>query len=188
MAKIKEGFKPIEEILQTNIKAGNISLILDSYEDIFSDFDPRSYGEKALSDDFLNECKKAARDKGLKLELRLLVPKKHRNLKEELKIRRRLRNHFEKHAEEKHREITGIRKQGAMWFAIGTILMLISALFYNKEGFIFRLLEVMMVPAGWFGFWEGLDKIFTTSREKEPDYHFYKKMADCQIYFLSYEE
>jgi len=184
--KSGEHFKSVEEILETQMRAGNISLILDSYDDIFSDFDPRGYSERALSDDFLIECKKAARDKGHKLELRLMIPKHLRNLKEELKIRQRLKSHFKKHAEEKHKEILEMKREGAIWFAIGTVLMLVSAFFYGRTDFFFRLLEVMIVPAAWFMFWEGLEKIFISPRNNEPDYTFYKKMANCQIYFFSY--
>ena len=40
-----------------------MSLILDTYLDIFSSFDPRPYEERSLSDDFLDECKKMVIDK-----------------------------------------------------------------------------------------------------------------------------
>ena len=50
---------------EVSLREGNISLILDSYNDMFSDFDPRSFSERALSDDFLSECKRAARDKDI---------------------------------------------------------------------------------------------------------------------------
>ena len=188
MAKSGEGFrfKSVEEILEQNMREGNISLILDGYDDIFSDFDPRGYHERSLSDDFLSECKKVARDKGMKLELRLMVPKKLRNLKDELKIRKRLKDHFHRHFLEKQEEIRNIKREGAIWFFVGTCLMMASAFFYGKTEFMFRLFEVMLVPAAWFMFWEGLDKIFISSKEKEPDYHFYKKMAHCQIFFFNY--
>src|SRR3989344_8520573 len=88
----------------SNLREGNISLILDSYDDIFSDFDPRDYSEKSLSDDFLVECKKAAIDKNDKLELRFLVPKQKRNLIEEVLIKKRLKEHFQKHFKEKKEE------------------------------------------------------------------------------------
>ncbi|NYT12918.1 MAG: hypothetical protein GKC01_00225, partial [Candidatus Methanofastidiosa archaeon] len=63
------------------LREKNISLILDSYDDLFSDFDPRPYSVRGLSDDFLIECRRAVR--GIKtespvLELRLLVPKNKR--------------------------------------------------------------------------------------------------------------
>ena len=52
-----------EEFIERHAKNGNISLILESYTDIFSDFDPRPYDQRTLSDDFLLECKKAVRRK-----------------------------------------------------------------------------------------------------------------------------
>ncbi|MBN2052679.1 hypothetical protein JW756_04200 [Candidatus Woesearchaeota archaeon] len=186
MAKKGEEFKCVDEILEKNIKEGNISLILDSYEDIFSDFDPRPYTEKALSDDFINECMKAARDKKGRFELRLMVPHNLRNLKEELKVRKRLKEHFNKHYEEKKKEMDAMKKQGMLWFAMGMILMIISSFFYDREGFIYHLLLVIFEPAGWFSFWEGLDKVFIYSKEHEPELKFNKKMAECHIYFFSY--
>jgi hypothetical protein len=108
---------------QEMIKAGNISLVLDSYDDIFSDFDPRPYSEKPLSDDFLIECKRAARDKEAGLELRLLVPKQKRNIYEEAKIKKRLKNHFQKHFHEKAKEIKALKREGFIWFFIGAIVM-----------------------------------------------------------------
>ena len=32
----------------------HVSIWIDSYDDVFSDFDPRSYDERNISDDFLN--------------------------------------------------------------------------------------------------------------------------------------
>lgn len=189
MSKSGEELNPSEEAKEGseyNAKEGNISLILDSYDDIFSDFDPRGYSERSLSDDFLAECKKVALDKGEKLELRIMVPRKLRNVRDELKIKKRLKSHFHKHYLEKHAEVRKVKKLGASWFLMGTILMIISTLLYDETGFIFKLLEVMLTPAAWFMFWEGLDKIFISSREKEPDFKFYKKMSHAQIFFLSY--
>lgn len=81
-----------------SLQMANISIILDNYDDIFSDFDPRPYSERALSHDFLRECKKASIDKDdTGLELRLMIPKDKRNFATELLIRKRLKAHFLKH-------------------------------------------------------------------------------------------
>ena len=68
----------MEKKSDRRFKEGNISLILDNYDDIFSDFDPRPYTVRALSDDFLNECRKAIIEKGENIELRFLLSKKQR--------------------------------------------------------------------------------------------------------------
>lgn len=163
----------------------DILLVLGSYEDIFSDFDPRPHSQKSISGDFLLECKKASLDKG-RVNLKLFLPSKKRRLKEEVKIKRRLREHFKRHCKEKKKEIRKIRLSGFFWTILGSIMMVISALFFsNPTSFLPRLLAILAQPAGWFFLWEGLAKILITSKEKMPDYLFYKKMANSGISFLN---
>ncbi len=77
------------------LRMSEISLWLDHYDDIFSNFDPRPYSQKALSDDFLLETKRASRDKvSGQIELKFLVKAEMRNKKQENLIRRRLKEHF----------------------------------------------------------------------------------------------
>lgn len=182
MAK-KEG-----EYINNEIRQGNISLILESYNDIFSGFDPRPYSERALSDDFLTECNKAARDKDeVGFELILSVPSKLRDLNDESKIKKRLKNHFHKHYLEKENEIKKLKKEGISWIVIGSILLLFATLLRTYHpSFITNLILVISEPSGWFSFWEGLGKIFITSKEKEPETIFYKKMSNACVIFRSY--
>ena len=171
---------------EVDLREGNISLVLNSYNDLFSDFDPRKYSERALSDDFLIECKRAARDKDIGVELRLLIPRKKRNLKDEEEINRRLKNHFHKHFKEKESEIKSIKREGILWCILGTIFILIAAFLFTKKGYLFNVLVVLLEPAGWFSFWEGLGKIFIVSKERNPDFDFYKKMSSAEISFNNY--
>ena len=174
--------------LMTNLREGNISLILDFYDDIFSDFDPRDYSEKSLSDDFLAECKKAAIDKKNKLELRLLVPKQKRNLIEEVLIKKRLREHFHKHFKEEKTELNKIKLFGLLWFLLGT-LVIIGGTFlypYRENNFFYTLVFIISEPASWFFFWEGLYKIFIISKKSLPYYNFYRKMSNSEIHFIDY--
>lgn len=191
---------PLDEAVEkeVHLREGNISLILDSYDDIFSDFDPRPYAEKALSDDFLTECRKAARDKDeFELELRLLVPKQKRDFAEETKIKHRLKTHFHKHFLEKEREVRSIKLAGLKWFGAGAVFMLVSAYLYahaetgfftlTSKDFLFNLLVVFFEPAGWFSVWTGLDQIFFGAKEKQPELAFYRKMVGVHIEFYEYK-
>lgn len=178
----------IEKLTSEEMRLGNVSLILENYNDIFSDFDPRSFSERAVSDDFLQECKRAVRDKpkDVGFELRLLIPKAERNLTDESRIKLRLKTHFQKHYKRKHDEILRMRLGGGLWFVIGIIFLLIATFIFDFKGFIYTLLIVLLEPAGWFTLWSGLDKIFLYSREEAPEVDFYRKMANCQISFISY--
>lgn len=177
-----------EDSLNEKMKEANISLVINNYNDIFSSFDARTFTEKALSVDFLDECKRAAREKGNSVELRILVPKNIRNQREEWKIKKRLKNHFEHHSKIEEREISSIKREGYSWFGLGTIFILAVSWLHTKEfnNFAITVLSTMLEPAGWFSFWEGLGKVFIIAREKKPEYEFYKKMSKAEINFANY--
>jgi hypothetical protein len=175
---------------EIKLREGNISLILDGYEDLFSDFDPRPYSEKALSDDFLSECKKITREKLIEegVKLRLLIPEKKRNYSEEKIIKERLKTIFLKQYHKKQKEIKKIKIEGILWFFLGSgIMVLATFLIKHQTNFLFKLLTIMAEPAGWFTFWEGLGKIFIDSKEKKPEHDFYYKMSKTKINFISYK-
>lgn len=188
MENNQEQFEGSQRVLQANI-----SLVLDSYDAIFSDFDPRSYSERMVSDDFISECKRAVHDKRELNQLRLLIPSHLRKPTEELKIKKRLKEHFRKHLLEEEKEIRAIKKEGTRWLILGSVILVLSTLLYEYKNlaytglrFLVDFLFVISQPAGWFTFWEGLGKIFIVAKEHTPDYEFYKKMQNIEIYFFNY--
>ncbi|HLC58309.1 MAG TPA: hypothetical protein VJI68_00450 [Candidatus Nanoarchaeia archaeon] len=168
------------------LNLSEISLILDTYEDIFSDFDPRPFTERALSDDFLLEAKKAARDKNNHVQLNFLIPKNKRDLNEEKLIKQRLKQHFEKHYSNLERDKNKMLKRGIMFIAAGVILMLFASLVLLKEkgGFLSAFLIILLEPGGWFLFWEGLYQVIFESKKMNPNLHFYGKMKNAEVSFL----
>ena len=185
----KESILEASEDPKIILREKNISLILDSYDDIFSDFDPRPYSARGLSDDFLIECRRAVRGKKTEspvLELRLLVPKNKRKLAKETMIKKRLKDYFQNQAIEKQKELTQSRRDGIKWLAIGILFSLISTFLITLEGFLFNLLLIITEPGGWFSLWTGLDKLFIEPKGKKPELEFHNKMAKMIIIFHSY--
>jgi len=180
-----------EKQRQRLLEISEISLWLDSYDDIFSDFDSRHYSERALSQDFLGEARRASRDKASgSIELKFLVPSYKRSPHHEMIIKKRLREHFRKHYLLLQKESKGIVKKGLIFTAVGIALMFIASyiLFTDtKKTYMMHFLIVLLEPAGWFLFWEGMHMAMFDSKAKSPDFDFYKKMARCEIYFLSYD-
>jgi len=167
-----------------------IPLQLDSYQDIFSDFDARPYAKRALSEDFLSELKKASWDKEAgEMELKLLVPSAKRNLHDEAIIKGRLREHFGKHYTRIKKQIKQkVIIQGLIFTALGLALMAIATFMeftYSQKTFYSSLSIIVMQPAGWFLFWEGLNLAIFESKKANPDLEFHDKMYRCRIKFIS---
>ena len=101
MGKLKSMKKPNSEQKKDSMKKdemhntkllqlSEISLIIDTYDDIFSDFDPRPYSQRALSDDFLLEARKASKDKvSGTFELNFLIPSHLKNKVHVVMIKKR---------------------------------------------------------------------------------------------------
>ncbi len=179
-----------------------ITLHIDDYDDIFSDFDPRQYSSRALSDDFLLEIKRASRDKttGV-IELKFLIPKHERKYKNEEIIIKRLKMHFKRHFEIVRKEVNKEKRLGVSMVVLGFILGVLAAVvlhqgvgeinnalfFTDISKWIITLLPtvllVMLEPASWFMIWEGFNKIAFDWQDKKSDYDFYEKMTKCEILF-----
>ena len=172
------------------VKMSGISLALDDYNDLFSDFDPRKYGERALSDDFLAEAKRATRERDAgPIELILMIPNAKRNHNDETIIKKRLRDHFRKHHTVLHNEKNKILYRGLAFTIVGIAIMTLAAYyFFDKAVYdlVSKFLLVLLEPAGWFLFWEGLDQMIFEAKKKTPDLGFYEKMTKCEIKFIGY--
>lgn len=171
-------------------RMSNVSLSLDGYGDIFSDFDPRHYSHRALSVDFLEETKRATREtaKG-GIELKLLLDKKKRNVKDETVIKRRLRNHFNRHFGMLKKERQGIMKKGLALVFFGVLVMILTTAVmftYGEADAYTTFLIILLEPAGWFLFWEGLNITIFEAKKSTPDLKFYERMTRCRINFISY--
>jgi len=178
-----------KEEKQRLLKASEISLMLDTYDDIFSDFDPRPFSNRSLSDDFLVEAKHATREKSSgQIELKFLIRKEKRDTQIETTIKKRLHEHFRKHFTQTQEEISSIINKGYLMIFLGIVIMVGTAIVtFNKINiFTNHLLIILLEPAGWFTFWTGLDQIFYETKRVKPDADFYEKMMNVEIEFIPY--
>jgi hypothetical protein len=171
------------------LQLSEIGLWLDTYDDIFSDFDPRPYSERALSDDFLNESKKAAKEMTSgTINLKFLIPSSMHDPKTDEIIKKRLHEHFRKHHHMLVKEVATLKRQGITLGILGMVMMMVATYVRTMEsnGFLYQFLIVLLEPSGWFVVWFGLDQIFYAARSKKPDLDFYAKMSHCEIHFTPY--
>jgi len=184
---MQENSEEEKEKLHDLVKIG---LRIDTYDDIFSDFDPRPYSKRRLSDDFLYELKKAVKFKPSgEVELKILVPKGKRNFTNEKAIKERITEFFDVTFSHTKKEIDKIFKDGLKFVSIGIFLMFIASyllLEHPQQNFIVNFFIFLLEPASWFSFWEGLRQIVFETKDKKKELEFYSKMSNAEIEFLEY--
>ncbi|HNT61174.1 MAG TPA: hypothetical protein PKJ97_04325 [Candidatus Bilamarchaeaceae archaeon] len=182
--------KAVEDRKASSI-LGLIHMSLDSYDDIFSDFDPSPYSERLLSEDFVLEARRRyAERKGGGLELRFSLPAKLRSPKVESLIKRRLKDHFNNKAREGEAEVMKSRMRGAMYFGAGFAVLFFVAFSPDIEllSGLSRFLEVLLVPVGWFGMFGGVDLMVESPRKFEKEMKFNRRLSSATYTFFSEEE
>jgi hypothetical protein len=170
-------------------KISEISVWLDTYDDLFSDFDPRPYDQRAISADFIEEAKVFSREKQSgQFELVLLIPRKLQDAEKEKVILPRLHESFGHNRQRLRQEIKKIRLNGTR-LILGSMVLLLAATWISmipNKTWLVNFSLILLEPAGWFTIWNGLDLLFFAPGKKQADLDFYQRMADCQIVFMPY--
>ena len=171
-------------------ESSDVGIGIKYYGSLFSDFDSRPYSQKLLSEDLLREINRVVKHKNKgEFELKLLVQKKVRNLREEKVIKKRLKEHFKNHLFNIEKLKKKSMVQGALFILFGVLFMIIATFFLiNPESsYLITFLSVLSEPAGWFLFWEGLNILIFDIKKSFPEIEFYKKMSKVQIKFADFE-
>jgi hypothetical protein len=165
-----------------------ISIWLDSYDDIFSDFDSRPLSERTVSDDFLSEVRKVCDEKSRnKIHLKLSIPESLRNTEDEKIIIKRLHLYFKNSLKFKKEDVKQKNIRGLYFITAGILLMLCASYisFLKTQKFYIHTLLILFEPAGWFFLWTGLDYLIYSSKSKKDDLIYYNKMAEAYVRFES---
>ena len=180
MAEIKEP----EELRE-------ITITLDTYDDIFSDFDPRPYQERELSEDFLKEIQRRyMENKKGRFEVHFTVPSMERDVKEEALIKKRLREHFAFMMKEEEEIIKKTKQRGYAYLLIGAAVLLsdVFAVFWLLESnLVYKIISILLVPAGWYGMYTGLEKIIDEPFSAVDRKMIYEKFEKANYVFMSEE-
>ena len=171
------------------LELAEISVLLSSYDDIFSAFDPSEYSEKTLSDDFIIQAKNILRNKiGNKMSLKLLLPENKRNEEKEEVIVKRLHSYFKNIHQQLESEVRKRNQRGWILTVVGVVIMGLASYisFMKPEKYHVHFLLVLFEPGGWFLLWAGLDHLVWSSKETKKDLAFNLRMAKSEIKFFTY--
>lgn len=165
-----------------------LNLWLDSYDDIYSDFDSRNYLKRRISEDFLHELHTEKKYKEEHAgEMVLLLPKEGRDEQSEKIIADSLTDFFTSQFRFHLDKCRKKMNNGFLFLISGIICMLLNSwVSYNAaESFLAIGLKVLLEPAGWFLLWAAFDFLFYDFAELKRERNFYKELSEMHIHFKS---
>lgn len=156
-----------EMIDQRKHDLNEIAIVIDSWDDVFSDFDPRPLSQRTLSEDFIEEMKRRYRETRTgEFSITIYLPDGLRNANSEKMVRQRLKKHFHHQALLEQKYLTQARLRGALYMVMGVCsLGVLTLLIYSKtlSELHTDLIGIILMPIGWFGIWEGFSKLVDIS-------------------------
>jgi len=166
-----------------------IAITLDTYDDIFSDFDPRPYFQREMSEDFLKEMsRRYMENKRGRFEVRFTVPSGVRDLKAEVLIKKRLRDQFTFMVKRESEAIRKTKNRGYLYMLIGFAILLLDTYFYfylSYESIFYHLITILLVPAGWYGMFTGIGKVIDEPFDASERKKLHEKFERADFSFMS---
>jgi hypothetical protein len=165
-----------------------LDLWLDSYDDIYSDFDSRHYLKRRISEDFLFELHKEMKYKEhTAKDLIIFLPQDRRNEESEKVIASSLGDFFKGQFLIHQDKCRSKMKNGIVILLSGICIMLINSWLYYRfsPSQTINSVKILLEPAGWFLVWAALDFLFFDLKGLRKERNFYRKLNDIHIYFKS---
>ncbi len=182
--EIKDHIQHIKDIKE-------ISIAIDRWEDIFSDFDPSPLSHRTLSEDFIYELKKRHREtKRGSFMITIYAPLSLKDEEKEKVVIQRLKQYFRFRATQAKKQLGRIRARGITFvvfgiFSLGLLILLTYFKAFSELGI--ELIGIALMPLGWFGIWEGFSKIVDTSPILRVDEDLFIKLARASYRFKHVE-
>ncbi len=166
----------------------DLNFWIDSYNDLFSDFDSRPYSERAISDDFISELNKLTEEKDDFIKTIIFqVPAKVRDEKTEAVITDRLTNGLLNQYIRFSKELNRSRRNGILMTVLGIAAMMLAVYITSlgEHTLIINSLKILFEPAGWFLIWTGLDKMYMGGKPIKRKRDFYARLEKSKIEFIA---
>jgi len=180
MEDLKPSPLTVSDVLQ------KVDIALDSYDDIFSDFDPSPFQTRLMSEDFLNELhgRHTETSKGT-FTVSFTLPKALRSEKTESLVRKRIKDYFREMHKKVDKRISDEKKEGIVRIVAGVgIGIAILVVPYLSNPHFAPMLSVL----SWYVLWTGYGHLFDTSPRLEKKRIFAERFMKAEYVFLDQEE
>lgn len=163
-----------------------LSIWLDYYDDIYSDFDSRHYLKRRISEDFLHELRMAKKYKRERVtDLLLFLPQEKREGNSEKMIINSLKDFFTDQFRSTSDKFRIKRNSGVIALIAGLLVMMINSYisFIAAHSLPLSFVRIILEPGGWFLLWLSFDFLFYDLREIRKDRDVFREFSEINIHF-----
>jgi hypothetical protein len=173
-----------------NTQLSGLSLWIDDFDDIYSDFDSRHFLKRRVSEDFLHEVQLAVANRVVPATtLVLFLPAEKRNTEIERNIVTSLHNFFEQQLHRLQEKYRSTFNSGMLLLLSGVLITALNFLLSLKfeQHISFSLVRIILEPCSWFITWIGLEKLYYDLRKLRKEKARFQNLAQLKIHFQSSE-
>jgi len=181
----RQGEFPIPEFKTMTEALQSTQIALDTYDDIFSDFDPSPYETRILSDDFLTELlKRYAETHRGELQVIFTIPSSLRSEKTEGIVKKRIKEYFKVRHSKAKKQVEEDQKRGMMRVAVAVFAYIPIMIF--SDPVMIHLAPILSVFA-WYFLWTGLDKLLEVPGRLVSEMNFCDRFHKAKYNFVDEE-
>ncbi len=172
--------KTVSDVLQS------VSIAIDSYDDIFSDFDPSPYATRLLSEDFLRELKRHyVENRHGEFIITFTLPKSARTEKTETLVRKRIKDYFSLHLQKLKKDMDKSSRSGLIRVVGGILFdILLFAIPALQSPVIVTILSTLSL----YLLWSGYENLFEIPSKFKSKQRFFEKFVSAKYNFVDEEE
>ncbi len=170
-------------------KTAQLVIYIDTIDDIFSDFDPRTIDVRIISADFINEMIVQGRQskKKSKIDVKILAPRAIRDRELTPRVEKIIRQRIRQFFEDEYRRLRSLRRKNilrALVFLISGLTCFFIVKLAGDPGekhLVVKLSLELITFFSWFATWNGIDSF--TDLPKTREVRLQRSLADAHVHF-----
>jgi hypothetical protein len=164
-----------------------IQILLDSYDDVYDDWDPSPFKLRDIEDEFLDFLWDSVEDipKRDAIIFEFSIPASLKNEQKELILVSALQHHFDYMRTRNERKRRKENLEALKYFLLGIFFFIVAYMGpFKSETLPVQILKEGLLIGGWVFIWETISNVFIESRELNEERLIIKRFIQAKISFV----
>ena len=164
-----------------------IEVSLDSYDDVYDDWDASPFKRRDIEDEFNDFILNSSQDIPLHfgISIVLYLPLSKKDQQKESALQSAYENYYAYAIDRLNKSKSNLYKKITFYFLLSVFLLSVASFFFKGDNSVFiKVLHEGIFIGGWVFLWEFFTSIFIKSRDLNEEYKLYKRLYQSKIKFV----